>query len=58
MTDLPATTDLTPSADDLRAVRKRLCATIASGEANEDQCYAEMTKITKRIAEMEGNRGE
>ena len=46
------------TADDLRAVRTRLIATIASGEANENACYAAIKNITVRISEMENSHGQ
>ena len=47
-----------PTAHDLRAVRARLCNTLATGEANEAVCYAEIEKLTARIAAMESNHGQ
>ena len=47
-----------PSAHDLRAVRGRLCNTLATGEANEEVCYTEIEKLTARIAAMESNHGQ
>ena len=45
-------------AHDLRAVRGRLCNTLATGEANEEVCYTEIEKLTARIAAMESNHGQ
>lgn len=37
------------TADDLRLRIKMLCNTIATGEANEDECYRQIGKLLARL---------